>query len=52
MMEVLIWEGTERWRKSGGDGECGVRVKEEKKAGDEEGCLVEPLKTHPGDPVH
>ena len=26
MMEVLIWEGTERWRKSGGDGECGVRV--------------------------
>ncbi len=33
MMEVLIWEGTERWRKSGGDGECGVRVKEENEGG-------------------
>lgn len=28
------------------------RERDKKKAGDEEGCLVEPLKTHPGDPVH
>ena len=33
MMEALNWEEMERIRKGGGDGECGVRVKEENEEG-------------------